>query len=131
MPRAIVLLAHGSPDPDWGAPVQQLGARIQAIAPGVAVRDVYLSHGDEGLAAALAELAGVGHREVEVIACVLSAGGRHRKRDIPALVERMQARFSALTLTLRDGALGEDARVIEAMAIAALGTVRTSSSSDA
>ena len=35
--RALVLLAHGSPDPEWMAPIDGAAARIKALAADVDV----------------------------------------------------------------------------------------------
>lgn len=117
-PDAIVLLAHGSPDPDWMAPVEATAARMRAHAP-CPVHTVTLEHGS-GLAALARELVAAGAREVIVVPLFLSPGGRHIKRDVPALVEAVQAEVPALTLTLSPGAIGMDEPVLAALAAAAL-----------
>jgi sirohydrochlorin cobaltochelatase len=116
--EAIVLLAHGSPDPDWLAPATAAAARLQALTP-APVRVATLEHGPT-LADLTAELAALGLRRIAVIPLFLSPGGRHIKRDVPALVAAVQARFPALTLRLSPGAIGTDEPVLAALAAAAL-----------
>lgn len=115
---AIVLLAHGSPDPEWMAPVERAAALLRARAPDRAVRTATLEHGP-ALPAALASLPAAA-REVAVIAFFLSPGGKHVKRDLPALVAATQAQFPGLRLRLAPGAIGCDEIVLAALADAAL-----------
>jgi sirohydrochlorin cobaltochelatase len=115
---AVVLVAHGSPDPDWRRPLEQLHARLAEALGGRAAL-AYLAH-PPTIADAIAELAAVGERHVVVVAALLSPGGRHVKRDIPAAVAEARARFPELRLELSPGALGEDPRVIAALAEATL-----------
>ncbi len=118
-PDAIVLLAHGSPDPDWMVPVDATAALMRTHAPGTPVRTATLEHG-RGLAEIAAELAAAGLLRVAVIPLFLSPGGRHIKRDVPALVNSVQQQFPTLSLRLSPGAIGTDAPVLEALARAAL-----------
>jgi sirohydrochlorin cobaltochelatase len=118
-PDAIVLLAHGSPDPDWMTPIEATAARMRTHAPGTPVRTATLEHG-RGLAEVAEELLAAGLLRVAVIPLFLSPGGRHIKRDVPALVDGVQQRFPGLALRLSPGAIGTDAPVIEALAQAAL-----------
>jgi len=118
-PDAIVLLAHGSPDPDWMVPVDRAAALVRARAPGCVVRTATLEHGPT-LLAAVTELAAAGAREVAVIPFFLSPGGKHVKRDLPALVAAVQADVPGSRLRLSPGALGTDDGVLAALADAAL-----------
>lgn len=117
MSPAIVLLAHGSPDPDWLAPVVAVADRLRARGRDVAVAT--LEHGP-GLADSLDQLAARGHARVVVVPLFLSGGGRHVKRDIPALLDRLRSERPGLALELRGGALGADPLVLDALAAAAL-----------
>jgi sirohydrochlorin cobaltochelatase len=118
-PDAVVLLAHGSPDPDWMTPVEATAALMRTHAPGTPVRTATLEHG-RGLAEVAAELHAAGLLRVAVIPLFLSPGGRHIKRDVPALVDSVQAQFPALALRLSPGAIGTDVPVLEVLAQAAL-----------
>lgn len=119
MTTAIVLIAHGSPDPAWLAPVEQIAARMRAAAPGQAVAVATYEHGP-GLADIVDRLAADGATRVRVVPVFLSGGGRHMRRDIPELVGRVQDARPDLTIQLAGDALGEDPLVLEAMATAAL-----------
>ena len=113
-----MLLAHGSPDPDWMLPVEQTAARVRAQAS-CPVHTATLEHG-AGLGELVTALAAVGARDVVVVPLFLSPGGRHIKRDVPALVAAVQAEHPALALRLSPGAIGMDEPVLAALATAAL-----------
>lgn len=116
---AIVLLAHGSPDPDWALPVEQVAARLRALAPARPVEVATLEHGP-GLLDILDRLADQGARHVRVVAVFLSGGGRHVKRDIPELVARARRERPHLLVELAGPALGTEPEVLDALARAAL-----------
>ncbi|PRP95662.1 sirohydrochlorin cobaltochelatase [Enhygromyxa salina] len=116
--RALVLVAHGSPDPDWRRPLEQLHAQLAAQL-GDRVALAYLAH-PPGIPEVVAELAAIGHTEILVVAALLSPGGRHVKQDIPAAVAEARSRSPELRIELSPGALGDDPRVIDALAAATL-----------
>ncbi len=116
---ALVLIAHGSPDPDWRRPLEQLEARLAAERGADAVALAYLAH-EPRLADAVALLHEAGHRKIVVVSALLSPGGRHVKHDIPEAVEAARARFVDVEITLVPGALGDDDEVIAALAAATL-----------
>ena len=115
---ALLLVAHGSPDPDWRRPLEQLQAQLhERLGDRVAL--AYLAHAPS-IEDGVASLAAAGHTRVVIVAALLSPGGRHVKRDIPEAVERARERFPTLSIELDSGALGDDAGVIAALAAAAL-----------
>ncbi|MEM9458778.1 MAG: CbiX/SirB N-terminal domain-containing protein [Myxococcota bacterium] len=118
-PTAIVLLAHGSPDPDWQRPIVALAEGLRAQRPETTVIEAYLGMIPPSLAEAVDRLWTEGHRHVLVLAAFLSPGGRHIKKDVPQLVAEQTARYPELTLTLRPGALGSEPEVIDALTRAA------------
>lgn len=116
---ATLLVAHGSPDPDWARPLRATVERMRQLAPETTVELAFLS-GDPDPAQAVARLVGAGVTHVCVIAAFLSPGGRHIKRDLPELVETLRASHPNVEFELVPGALGDDSGVVEAMARAAL-----------
>lgn len=116
---AIVLLAHGSPDPDWMLPILRCATLIRTQARGCPVYVATLEMG-LSLQGIAEELVAAGLSEVAVIPFFLSPGGRHIKRDLPALVAATQAAFPSLQLRLSPGAIGMDPEVLTALANAAL-----------
>lgn len=122
--QAIVLIGHGSPDPDWAAPVEEVARTIQANQPACPVATAYLSGGQASLDQALTQVTQRGAREVTILACLLSAGGRHVKQDLPQLVAAAKHRWPDIAITLQPGALGSEPVVLAALASAALASVR-------
>jgi sirohydrochlorin cobaltochelatase len=119
-PTAVVLLAHGSPDPDWRRPIDAVAARLQVKAPERAVVVAFLECLAPTLAQAVATLVAEGHRRALVLAAFLSPGGRHIKEDVPRLVAEQARAHPELRLELRPGALGAEPEVVEALAVAAM-----------
>jgi sirohydrochlorin cobaltochelatase len=108
--QGIVLVAHGSRDPEWSRPFERLAAALEKRLPAVAVALAYLEHGpsiDEALAALVAKGAGA----IRVVPVFLGAGG-HVKDDIPRLVA---AANPPVPVTV-DPAIGEQAGVLDAIA---------------
>ncbi|PRQ08982.1 sirohydrochlorin chelatase [Enhygromyxa salina] len=115
---ALLLVAHGSPDPDWRRPLERLLTQLRSQL-GSRVTLAYLAHAPS-IEDVVAGFAAAGHARVVVVAALLSPGGRHVKQDIPAAVAAARARFPDLELQLAPGALGDDDDVISALAAAAL-----------
>ncbi len=115
--EAIVLIAHGSPDPDWRAPLEQARDRIRTRMPGRIVELAYLDHLEPSLRVLAGDLVARGVSRAHVLAAFLSPGG-HIKRDIPALVEGVARELPQLHLRLEPGAIGAEVEVVEAIAAA-------------
>jgi sirohydrochlorin cobaltochelatase len=125
-PLAVVLLAHGSPDPEWLRPVEQIADRLRALAPAHTVAVATLEHG-LALGDLVARLREQGVRRVVVVPVFLSGGGRHMRRDVPELVARLQRDCDDLEIALAGDALATDPDVLDALAAAALRRVARSS----
>jgi len=119
VPTAVVLMAHGSPDPDWRRPIEEMAEQLREQRPGVEVVEAYMGHLAPSLAEAVDRLHAEGHRRVLVLAAFLSPGGKHIKHDVPQLVAEQAARRPEVELVLRPGALGAEAEVVAALARAA------------
>lgn len=118
--EALILIAHGSPDPDWRRPIDALALRVRDLLPRRTVTAAFLDHLAPSLDAAAGSLVAAGIARARVIPIFLSAGGNHIKRDIPALCERVAAQWPALALTLSPGAIGNHPDVVDAIARATL-----------
>lgn len=119
----IVLIAHGSPDPDWRRPLERVAAAANALSSrddGPSVALAYMEFIEPSLAEVVEALVVQGAREVAVVAAFLSAGGRHLKRDVPKLVADVDAAHPDVRVHLVPGALGDDDAVVQALAAAAL-----------
>ena len=110
MREGLILVAHGSRDPEWSRPFARLAAALEKKLPAAAVALAYLEYGpslEEAAAALLAKGAG----SIRVVPVFLGAGG-HVKEDIPRLVAA--AKLSVPVII--DPPIGEQGGVIEAIA---------------
>jgi sirohydrochlorin cobaltochelatase len=109
--QGIVLIAHGSRDPDWSRPFERIAASLARKLPAVAVGLAYLEHGPS-LEESVSALVAKGVASIRVIPVFLGQGG-HVKEDLPRLVA--QSGRPGLKLSL-EKAIGEQQPVIEAIA---------------
>lgn len=113
MKEGIVLLGHGSKDPEWSQPFEKIAVSLGKRLPAVSVFLAYLEHGPS-LEEAVAALVARGALQIRVIPLFLGAGG-HVKEDLPKLVA--EARRPEISIVL-DKPIGEQPEVIEAIAAA-------------
>jgi sirohydrochlorin cobaltochelatase len=109
----IVLLAHGSRDPEWSRPFERIAASVAQKLPAAAVALAYLEHGislDEAVSALVAK--GVGF--IRVVPLFLGPGG-HVREDVPVLVSTISRPGVQVQL---EKPIGEQPQVIEAIAAA-------------
>ncbi len=123
-PRAVILLDHGSREPDANAQLDALAALVAARLPGRRVATAHLSLAAPDLAAAGAECVRGGAREVVVVPCFL-APGRHVREDLPRLMSALRAAHPGVAFMLADP-LGADPRVADALAARAEAACATS-----
>jgi sirohydrochlorin cobaltochelatase len=109
--EGIVLLAHGSRDPEWSRPFERIAARLHEKLPAVAIALAFLEHG-LSLDEAVAGLVAKGAISIRVVPVFLGSGG-HVKADLPALVARAARPDVGLVL---DKPIGDQAQVIQAIA---------------
>jgi sirohydrochlorin cobaltochelatase len=111
--QALLLFSHGSPEPEWSAPLIRLQDILAAREPGKVVALAFLPPAAPAFADVVEQLAAGGVRHVTVAPVFLARGG-HVKRDLPEMVA--QARklhdidFNVLTT------LGEADVLLEAIA---------------
>jgi sirohydrochlorin cobaltochelatase len=118
MTRAIVLFGHGSRDPQWRAPMDEVARRIRARVAQVPVRCAFLELDTPSLAEAVAGLVDGGAEAIRVVPMFLGAG-RHAREDLPRLVEQCRHAHPTTTIEL-EPFVGEDARVLDLIATLAL-----------
>ena len=117
MKEGIVLLGHGSKDPEWSQPFEKIAVSLGRRLPAVPVFLAYLEHGPS-LEEAVAALMAKGALSIRVIPLFLGAGW-HVKQDLPKLVA--EAKRPEVNLVL-DKPIGEQPEVIEAIAAAISGS---------
>ncbi len=115
-----MLLAHGSRDDRWRAPIEAVARRVGERAPGVPVRCAYLELCAPDLPSAADELVGAGAQSIRVVPLFLGMG-KHAREDLPRLVEALRQRHAAVSFTLAE-AVGEDPELTDLLARIALKT---------
>ncbi|SFV02470.1 sirohydrochlorin cobaltochelatase [Polaromonas sp. YR568] len=88
--RGIILLAHGSRDPQWRAPIEAVAAQIRAQAPGTPVRCAYLELCAPSLPEAATDLVAAHASSIRVFPLFFGVG-KHAREDLPLLVEQIRA----------------------------------------
>ena len=112
-PRALILFAHGARDAAWAEPFERLLAKVRSRARGQEVRLAFLEIMQPDLGAVAAELIGLGATAIRILPIFLGQGG-HLKRDLPAQVDALRARYPGVELDCGPPA-GEDEEILEAM----------------
>jgi len=115
---ALILFAHGARDARWAAPLQRLRDLTQQRVPDVHVALAFLELMSPNLPEVVAQLATQlpqnGVADVTIAPVFLGHGG-HVMRDLPRLVQDLQAAYPHMRFRVA-GAVGEDAGVLAAMA---------------
>ena len=114
MTHAIVLFGHGSRDPLWRVPMDEVAARVRAKLPNVQVRCAFLELDSPTLPAVAAELASAGVQQVRIVPLFLGAG-RHAREDLPRLVEDCRRAHPGVNFDLRPS-VGENPLVLDLLA---------------
>ncbi|VTU34720.1 Sirohydrochlorin cobaltochelatase [Variovorax sp. PBS-H4] len=114
----IVLLAHGSRDVRWRAPVEAVARRVADLDPAVQVRCAYLELSQPDLQTATAELVASGARAVRVMPLFLGMG-KHLREDLPGLLDQLRASHPQVPVELA-AAVGEEPEVLDLIARLAL-----------
>jgi sirohydrochlorin cobaltochelatase len=109
--EGIVLVAHGSRDPEWSRPFERVAASLTRRLPAASVGLAFLEHG-VSLDEAVAALAAKGVSSIRIVPLFLGQGG-HVKEDLPRLVERCSRPGVQLRL---ETPIGERSELIEAIA---------------
>ena len=97
--NALILLAHGSSDPQWAEPFEAIAKEVRARLPGTPVLLAYLERMAPDLrAAATAAIAG-GATEVVIVPLFLAQGG-HVRGDLPRLVAEVRGTVPGIRAVL-------------------------------
>lgn len=117
--QALILFAHGSRDPNWAHPFQQLAIEMGERLPGERIVLAFLDMMAPSLPDCAAALYGEGVRSLRVVPVFLGSGG-HLKDDLPRLIAEIRARFTDLAIGA-EPPIGEQPEVIAAIARAIAG----------
>jgi sirohydrochlorin cobaltochelatase len=123
MLTGLILFAHGARDPRWALPFEAVAERVRQALPGSPVRLAFLEFMNPNLPEAGAALAAEGCTRIEVLPLFLGAGG-HVRKDLPLLIERIQAAHPGMTVVLHPS-VGEAQTVVRAMAEVATSLLRS------
>lgn len=113
---ALILLGHGSRDPHWRQPMEQMQNTIAQQRPHVPVRCAYLELCEPSMAeAAQALLAQHPSLQKIVIYPVFIGMGAHVRQDLPELHQQLALLYPLVEWTLAP-ALGTDSRLSQLVA---------------
>lgn len=109
-PTGLLLIAHGSPDPENNLPIHAVAGRISAAGRYAAVRVCFMDLNEPGIGEAVSDLASQGIRHVVAVPYFLQLGN-HVADDLPAAVGGSQAQHPEMTLILGEH-LGYDCLLV-------------------
>lgn len=112
--NGIVMLAHGSRDPQWVAPFEQIRAAVERRRPECAVVLAYLEHSTPDFVSAVDALVARGATFIKVVPLFLGSGG-HVRGDVPQLIERATIKHPNLKWDMKPF-ISDDRTVREAIA---------------
>jgi sirohydrochlorin cobaltochelatase len=110
--QAVVLFAHGSRDPGWARPFEQLASTLRELVDGPVVL-AYLELMKPSLAEAIDGLAGQ-VTSIRIVPVFLGAGG-HVKEDLPRLANVAAAKHPSMQISV-EPPIGEQSAIIQALA---------------
>jgi len=120
--EGLLLFAHGARDPAWARSFEAVAQRIGARRPQTPLVLAYLEFMSPSMAEAAQFLAAAGCTTVHIVPLFLGTGG-HVRKDVPALIESLQAQYGERIRWQLHSTIGDHAIVTEAMADAALQTL--------
>ena len=123
MTRGLILFAHGARDPRWAEPFETIAAAVRARSTDVDVRLAFLELMAPDLPAVADAMVRDGITRIDILPLFLGTGG-HLRRDLPPLVDDIQARHASVNIELH-AAAGEAPALIAAMADHAVQLTRT------
>jgi len=100
--KSLVLLAHGSRNPRWCKPFDELIDDLQANVGPADDTSICLAHlqmSEPSLPSVIDGLASQGVEDIRILP-MLMAGGNHADEDIPAEAAALSARYPGVTLTV-------------------------------
>ncbi|MEY2951921.1 MAG: hypothetical protein RLZZ401_8 [Pseudomonadota bacterium] len=118
MRDGVIVLAHGSRDPLWRAPVEAVAARIRQRSNGSLVECAYLELCAPDLSAAAATLLAAGVESIRVLPLFFGLG-KHAREDLPLLLANLRSAHPTITIQALASA-GENPAVLDLLAELAL-----------
>ncbi|MBN2680666.1 CbiX/SirB N-terminal domain-containing protein [Acidithiobacillus montserratensis] len=112
MTEVQFLLAHGSRNPQWRKPFEEIAARLQSAHPERRIVLCYLEMWQPSLDQAMGDAYVSGFRHYRVSPLFWSSG-RHLQEDLPALLEQVQQDLPGCHIQV-EGPIGESEILIQA-----------------
>lgn len=109
---AVILLAHGSPDPRSSEATRELATTLESRSFGSTVRVAFLQHDAPSLTDAVTALLAEGHQDIVLVPAFLS-GASHVRKDVPAAVEAAET-ATGVHLAVSDP-IGPDGTLLAAL----------------
>jgi len=95
----LVLVAHGSKNPDWTAPFHQMTSELRQDLGDHAVYLCFMENAAPGMMDVAREIVENGDRQCRLLPMFM-AKGNHFYEDIPSQIEEVQAAFPDLEMEL-------------------------------
>ena len=111
--KRLILIAHGSKDPEWLLPFERLEKILKEDLGENNVRLAYMQFASPTIEETGEEAAENGIFNLSFLPLFMSAGG-HVERDIPLKIQSLKDRWPELNIKILPP-LGEDPRFIELM----------------
>jgi sirohydrochlorin cobaltochelatase len=111
---ALLLMAHGSPDPAANQPIEQVAARIRTTNSYTQVVVCYMELNQPSISEALDDLIERGARRLVAMPYFLQLGG-HVAEDLPATIDAARQRYAGAQIILAEH-LGYDQLLVEVIA---------------
>ncbi|MFP4355333.1 MAG: sirohydrochlorin chelatase [Phycisphaerae bacterium] len=89
---AVLLLAHGSRNPQWNQPLENLLDGLVSTTGREELRICFLQFGQPDLATTLQVLGEANAKRIQILPLFFSSGG-HVQKDIPAIVAEAQQKY--------------------------------------
>ena len=116
----VIVLAHGSRDPLWRAPIESVAQQIAHADASASVACAYLELCEPDLPTAARQMVDNGVQRIRVLPLFFGMG-KHAREDLPKLMAELAATHTGTTFELLPTA-GEDARLTALLAKIALET---------
>jgi precorrin-6A/cobalt-precorrin-6A reductase len=97
--KSLVLLAHGSRNPRWCKPFDELIADLQGCTGDASICLAHLQMSEPSLPAVIDGLASQGVDHIRILP-MLMAGGNHADEDIPAEVAALREKYPAIAIEI-------------------------------
>jgi len=97
--KSLVLLAHGSRNPRWCKPFDELIADLQGSAGDASICLAHLQMSEPSLPTVIDGLASRGVEHIRILP-MLMAGGNHADEDIPAEVATLCEKYPAIHIEI-------------------------------